>query len=52
MQENMDDNKDITSSGLQYGLIKKEDHIEKDITIIDNDDVNNLFQKIASPEES
>ena len=52
MQENMDDNKDITNSGLQYGLIKKEDHIEKDITIIDNDEVNNLFQKIASPEES
>ena len=51
MQENVDENKETASSSLKYGLVRKEDHIEKDATIIDDSDVNSLFQKIAAPEE-
>ena len=51
MQENVDENKETASSSLKYGLVRKEDHIEKDAAIIDDSDVNSLFQKIATPEE-
>ena len=51
MQENVDENKETANSSLKYGLVRKEDHIEKDAAIIDDSDVNSLFQKIATPEE-
>ena len=51
MQENMPDNKDSSNASLKYGLVRKEDHVVEDTTALDKNDVNNLFQKIASPEE-
>ena len=51
MQENMPDNKDSSNASLKYGLVRKEDHVVEDTTDLDKNDVNNLFQKIASPEE-
>ena len=51
MQENRDDSKDTVNTGLNYGLVRKEDHIEKDLNVLEENDINSLFQKIASPEE-
>ena len=51
MQENRDDSKDSVNTGLNYGLVRQEDHIEKDLNVLEENDINSLFQKIASPEE-
>jgi hypothetical protein len=51
MQENMPDNKDSANASLKYGLVRKEEHVIVETTDLDKNDVNNLFQKIASPEE-
>ncbi|MDB9761876.1 DUF1013 domain-containing protein [Alphaproteobacteria bacterium] len=51
MQENMPDNTDSANASLKYGLIRKEEHVVAETTDLDKNDVNNLFQKIASPEE-
>jgi hypothetical protein len=51
MQENMPENKDSANASLKYGLVRKEDHVVEETTDLDKNDVNNLFQKIASPEE-
>ena len=51
MQENMVESKPSVSSGLNYGLVRKEDHIVEDPDVLEEKDINNLFQKIASPEE-
>ena len=51
MQENMPDNKDTTNANLKYGLVRKEDHVVEENTTLEEPDLNNLFQKIASPEE-
>ena len=51
MQENRDDSKDTVNTGLNYGLVRKEDHVEKDLNVLEENDINSLFQKIASPEE-
>ena len=51
MQENMPENKDTANASLKYGLVRKEDHVVEDTTDLDKNDVNNLFQKIASPVE-
>jgi len=51
MQENMPDNKDSANASLKYGLVRKEEHVVAETTDLDKNDVNNLFQKIASPEE-
>ena len=45
MQENRDDNKDTVNTGLNYGLVRKEDHVEKDLNILEENDINSLFQK-------
>ena len=46
-----EENKDSDNASLKYGLVRKEDHVEVETTDLDKNDVNNLFQKIASPEE-
>ena len=51
MQKNVEDNKETNNSNMKYGLVRKEDHIEKDLSLMDNEEVSNLFEKIANPEE-
>ena len=52
MQQNSEVNKDNSSdSGIKYGLVRQEDHIEKSETNLDNDNINNLFEDIASSKE-
>ena len=45
MQENRDDSKDTVNTGLNYGLVRKEDHVEKDLNVLEENDINSLFQK-------
>ena len=45
MQENRDDSKDMVNTGLNYGLVRKEDHVEKDLNVLEENDINSLFQK-------
>jgi hypothetical protein len=52
IQENMENNKEPNDSGIKYGLVRKEDHIEN-IPATDNDEnVNNLFEEIANIKET
>ncbi|MBH88163.1 MAG: cytoplasmic protein [Pelagibacterales bacterium] len=53
MQKNSEINKDNNSdSGIKYGLVRKEDHIENSDTDLDNEDINNLFEDIANSKQT
>ena len=52
IQENSEIDKDTSDSGLKYGLIRKEDHIESTQSNLDNESINNLFEEIANTKET
>mgnify|MGYP001224930755 CR=1 FL=1 len=52
MQANSEIIKDTNDSGLKYGLVKKEDHIENTQSNLDNENINNLFDEIANTNET
>jgi len=47
IQDNMDPNEDSKNSGMQYGLVRKEDHIENTKTEEDQDNVNQIFEGLV-----
>ena len=51
MQANSEIIKDTNDSGIKYGLVKKEDHIENAQSNLDNENINNLFDEIANTNE-
>ena len=52
MQANSEIIKDTNDSGIKYGLVKKEDHIENTQSNLDNENINNLFDEIANTNET
>ena len=53
MQQNSEMNKDSNSdSGIKYGLVRKEDHVEKLESNLENENINNLFENIANSKET
>ena len=52
MQEKTEINKDSIHSGIKYGLVKKEDHIENNESDLKNENINNLFEGIANTKET
>tara|TARA_B100000686_G_scaffold219200_1_gene226258 strand:- start:13440 stop:14138 length:699 start_codon:yes stop_codon:yes gene_type:complete len=47
MQNNMDINEENDNSGMQYGLVRKEDHIENEKSIEDHENVNQIFESLV-----
>ena len=52
MQENMDTNDESDNSGMQYGLIRKEDHVEIEKSEENQEDVNQIFENLAGSNEN
>jgi hypothetical protein len=52
MQDKTEINKDSNYSGIKYGLVKKEDHIENNESELKNENINNLFEEIANTKET
>lgn len=52
MQANSEIIKDTNDSGIKYGLVKKEDHIENTQSNLDNENINNLFDEITNTNET
>ena len=52
MQANSEIIKDTNDSGIKYGLVRKEDHIENTQSNLDNENINNLFDEIANTNET
>jgi len=52
MQANSEIIKDTNDSGIKYGLVRKEDHIENTESNLDNENINNLFDEIANTNET
>ena len=51
MQSNLETNQSNNDSGMKYGLVKKEDHKEYNITEQNQEEVNKLFDGITEKEE-
>ena len=51
MQDKTEINKDSNDSGIKYGLVKKEDHIENNQSDLENENINSLFNDIANTKE-
>ena len=52
MQANSEIIKNTNDSGIKYGLVRKEDHIENTQSNLDNENINNLFDEIANANET
>ena len=52
MQANSEVIKDTNDSGIKYGLVRKEDHIENTQSNLDNENINNLFDEIVNTNET
>ena len=52
MQANSEIIKDTNDSGIKYGLVRKEDHIENTQSNLDNENINSLFDEIANGNET
>ena len=52
IQANSEIIKDTNDSGIKYGLVRKEDHIENTQSNLDNENINNLFDEIANTNET
>lgn len=52
MQANSEIIKDTNDSGIKYGLVKKEDHIENTQSNLDNENINNVFDEIINTNET
>ena len=52
IQANSEIIKDTNDSGIKYGLVRKEDHIENTQSKLDNENINSLFDEIANSNET
>ena len=52
MQANSEIIQDNNDSGIKYGLVRKEDHIENTQSNLDSENINNLFDEIANTNET
>ena len=52
MQANSEIIQDNNDSGIKYGLVRKEDHIENTQSKLDNENINSLFDEIANSNET
>ena len=52
IQANSEIIKDTNDSGIKYGLVRKEDHIENTQSNLDNENINSLFDEIANTNET
>ena len=52
MQANSEIIQDNNDSGIKYGLVRKEDHIENTQSKLDNENINSLFDEIANTNET
>ena len=52
MQANSEIIQDNNDSGIKYGLVRKEDHIENTQSKLDNENFNSLFDEIANSNET